>query len=270
MERSGETGSQPQQQALLGAWTVHAYDTLGSTQDVAAAMPAWSAVRAVEQTAGRGTRRRSFVSDNGGLYLTAVLPFDGNSTAWRGFALAVGLSIVEQFQFNGIAHLRLRWPNDLMICERKVGGILVAQGNPDTLCIGMGLNVRNRPWLADPALKATSCRLADFVPDGRLDLDALTLLLLEAVRQAFMSFPHRRLQGLIGALNQSLGGPREVRLEMEGSPEETGLFIGLDPEGDLMLRQPDGSLRRAPHHRVNRLRELQAGAPVSSSPEPVG
>ena len=134
-------------------WSVEHFPVLTTTQLFARNRPAWSVVTADVQTAGRGQRERSFVSDPGGLYLTAVLPFDGDSAGWRGFALAVGSSVRHALGRLGMGDLRLRWPNDLMIGSRKVGGILVEQGQSHTLLVGLGLNVINRPWAKDPALR---------------------------------------------------------------------------------------------------------------------
>ena len=74
-------------------WRVEEHATIGSTQTRARELPAWSAVIAGEQTAGRGQGERSFVSDRGGLYLSAVLPYAGDALRARGFALAVGWAL---------------------------------------------------------------------------------------------------------------------------------------------------------------------------------
>ena len=71
------------EQTTVGDWAVRGYGTVSSTQDIAAGLPAWTAVVAECQTAGRGQWDRSFTSDRGGLYLTAVLPFDGQASRWR-------------------------------------------------------------------------------------------------------------------------------------------------------------------------------------------
>jgi BirA family biotin operon repressor/biotin-[acetyl-CoA-carboxylase] ligase len=243
---------------LVGDWTLRRYGTIASTQDAAAALPCWTVVTAEIQTAGRGQWQRRFASDRGGLYLTAVLPFEGGALLWRGFALAVGWTIASHFSTKAIARLRLRWPNDLMIGDRKVGGILITQGKPDTLCVGLGLNVRNRPWLQDPGLEATACRLADFAKEEKLGFGFLSETLLEAMRAAHANFSRSGLGGFVDALNQSWGGAREVRLEMaHGAPssEVFGRFQGILPNGDLLLENSDGENISVRAHLVSRLCE---------------
>jgi BirA family biotin operon repressor/biotin-[acetyl-CoA-carboxylase] ligase len=242
----------------VAGWDVRRYATLASTQDVAAGLGAWTAVVADSQSRGRGQWERSFTSDRGGLYMTAVLPFNGDAARWRGFALAIGWAIAAQFRARAIASLRLRWPNDLMIGGRKVGGILVSQGRPDTLCVGLGLNVKNRPWLLDPALRATACRLADFAREDRIEFDFLARALLCAVRLAHANFCQSGLGGIADALNQSWGGVRDVVLELAtGAPSEevAGRFQGILPNGDLLLEDSRGERIVVRSHLVKRLRE---------------
>jgi BirA family biotin operon repressor/biotin-[acetyl-CoA-carboxylase] ligase len=251
----------PFEEESAGAWTVRRYGTVSSTQDIAAGLPAWSAAVAECQSAGRGQWRRAFTSDPGGLYLSAVLPFDGDSVAWRGFALAVGWAVVGALRAQSIDRLRLRWPNDLMIGDGKVGGILVTQGKPDTLCVGLGLNVRNRPWEREPGLSAVACRLADFARDEQLDTGRLAGTILGAIRAAHARFSEGGLGGLAAELNQSWGTPREVRLELaEGAPapELSGRFRGILPNGDLLLEDAAGSCLAVRSHLVRRLVEARA------------
>ena len=246
------------EEQAAGGWTVRRYGTVPSTQDIAAGLPAWCAAVAECQSAGRGQWQRAFTSDPGGLYLTAVLPFDGDGARWRGFALAVGWAVVGAFREQAIGRLRLRWPNDLMIGDRKVGGVLVSQGKPDTLCVGLGLNVRNRPWEREPGLGEVACRLADFARDEQLGTDLLARTTLGAIRAAYVRFSHGGLSGFVEELNQSWGTAREVRLELAAgapTPELSGRFRGILPNGDLLLENAAGTRIAVRSHLVRRLHE---------------
>jgi BirA family transcriptional regulator, biotin operon repressor / biotin---[acetyl-CoA-carboxylase] ligase len=246
------------ERASVAGWAVRRYGTIASTQDAAASLPPWSAATAEIQTAGRGQWQRSFTSDRGGLYLTAVLPYDGNAARWRGFALAVGLAVVSNFRAQSVADLRLRWPNDLMVGGRKAGGILVSQAKPDTLCVGLGLNVNNRPWLEDPGLEAACCRLADVAPGHKLDFRQLSQLLLGAIRAAYVGFSLRGLGGIVDRLNECWGGARDVRVERapeSPEPEISGRFVGVLADGDLILADSLGRRTVVRAHLVKRLRE---------------
>ncbi|MGE4292866.1 MAG: biotin--[acetyl-CoA-carboxylase] ligase [Desulfovibrio sp.] len=108
----------------------------------AGAMSPWSAVLAVEQSSGRGQLRRPWLSVPGNLHVSFHLacppaPWDGLLSLLAGYAICTALGELG-------ADLRLKWPNDLYQCGRKVGGILVEQRGPDVV-VGMGLNLLRAP-----------------------------------------------------------------------------------------------------------------------------
>lgn len=244
---------------MIHDWQVRRCGTVESTQREAAELPAWHAVLAREQTGGRGQYERTFTSDPGGFYLTAVLPYDGDSARWRGFALAVGWAVQKQLRAAGVEAVRLRWPNDLMIGRRKVGGILVEQGQRHTLLVGLGLNVRNEPWRLDPTLGEIAGRLGD-QPGGHFgDPERLLEPMLAALREAYGEFLYVGLAGMTSRLNACWQGVRSVRLELlESAPQKTsaGFFIGIDPDGCLLIKNNGGELIAVAEHHVRRLHEV--------------
>lgn len=244
----------------LAGWRIESHRRIDSTQHRARELPAWSAVAASEQMSGRGQGVRTFVSDPGGLYVSAALPYAGDPLRARGFALAVGWALREALRRAGVWGLRLRWPNDLMIGSRKVGGILVEQGRADTLVVGVGLNVFNRPWRADPALRTVAGRLADHWIGGTMPSRARLLeIVLRAIRAAHVVFPARKLAGMVPVLNRCWGRARQVELELVPGGEAMallGLFAGIDPTGRVILRGGDGRVVVVPEHHIRRLREI--------------
>lgn len=249
----------------VSPWAVERLDRVGSTQAIARGRPAWSAVVAREQSAGRGQLARRFVSNAGGLYVTAVLPYGGHPLASRGFALAVGWALCEALRAEGVAALRLRWPNDLLVGARKVGGILVEQGGPDTLLVGVGLNVTNRPWLADPGLAAIAGRLADAWPEGAVPaVEHLAAVVLAAVHRAHEIFAGERLPGFAARLQDCWGEPPPVELVPASGiqlPVTRGWFRGIDEDGRLLLADAAGVVTPVPAHHVARLFEPLAALP---------
>lgn len=252
--------TQPAEELQLPGWQVQHLARVTSTQMEARDLPAWSAVWADVQTAGRGQAERTFVSDAGGVYLTAVLPYDGDALRARGFALAVGRAVWQVLQAMGLRSARLRWPNDLMIGAVKVGGILVEQGGPQTLLVGLGLNLVNEPWRQEPALRGVAGRLADCgvrLPEPR----ALVAALLQAIRTAQAEFQISRLAGLAPRLEPCWAGSREVRLEPAAGvmlAADRGRFLGIDADGALRLAAESGGEITIPAHHVGRLIETGA------------
>lgn len=241
----------------LAGWSLARFESVETTQALARGLPAWHAVLAEEQRSGRGQRERTFISDRGGLYLSAVLPYAGDPMRSRGFALAIGWAVREALRALGVSELRLRWPNDLMIGPRKVGGILVEQGSRDTLVVGIGLNVANQPWRAAPELREIVTSLEECLAGALPDRAALTTALLAAVRHAHELFAGEGFSGMVARLNGSWGEPREVSLELAaGKGEVRGSFAGITPEGDVEVLGATGGHTRVPEHHIARLREI--------------
>jgi BirA family biotin operon repressor/biotin-[acetyl-CoA-carboxylase] ligase len=242
-------------------WRISHHACVCSTQDLAREMSPWSAVWADEQTGGRGQAERVFVSDLGGLYLTAVLPYAGDALAARGFALAVGWAACTALRRVGVKQIRLRWPNDLLVGSAKVGGILVEQGGANTLLVGLGLNITNRPWVVDPSLVGLAGRLVDSVESHPLPERAeLVAQLLRAIRLAHRTFGRRQLVGLPKMLERCWGTvPRRVLIEPAGGvtlPVVSGLFLGIDTQGAVRLGTGANQETRVPAYHIHRLREV--------------
>lgn len=242
------------------AWRLEHHAEVMSTQRLARELPAWAAVWADVQTGGRGQAERTFVSDAGGIYLTAVLPFSGDVAATRGFALAVGWAVRRVLRRAGFRDVRLRWPNDLMVGAAKVGGILVEQGAPDTLLVGLGLNLTNAPWVSDTELKGIAGRLAD-VNKGRPLPERVSLVrqLLGAIGFAHREFGRRKLAGFAPLLSRCWGEPREVGLEPARGVAlavARGFFLGITADGAVQLKTATGAIVTVPAHHIARLREV--------------
>ncbi|MBA4137463.1 MAG: biotin--[acetyl-CoA-carboxylase] ligase [Opitutus sp.] len=237
-------------------WAIERHGIVDSTQRLARELPAWSAVIATMQSAGVGQQQRVFVSDPGGLYFTAVVPVLPESGQGRGFSLAVGWAVRAALLKLGIHGVRLRWPNDLTIDARKVGGILIEQASRRTLLVGVGLNVTNQPWCSDPALRGIASSLRE--GSNALPTEgALLTAVLDAIRWAHEEFERVGLAGMVTRLNTSWGAPHAVELELIHPPQTVrGDFLGVNGRGDLELANGDAPLVIVSAHRVTRLREL--------------
>jgi BirA family biotin operon repressor/biotin-[acetyl-CoA-carboxylase] ligase len=233
---------------------IHEYGRLASTNDVAASLPVWSAVRADTQTAGRGRHTRAWVSDAGGLWLSAVVPTGPAEQGWAALPLAAGVAVCESLAGLGPGPLRLRWPNDVMLGGRKLAGLLVDQFRPGSAVVGIGLNVSNRPAAADPGLEATVVRLADLV-EPVPGLQALAAGLLDALRGVVEVMQGEGFSGLVPRVNAWWQTGMQVEIETaEG--RTNGVFLGVDATGRLRVGNPGGSIQELAAHQVIRMREV--------------
>ena len=138
-------------------WTLSCQDKGTSTSDLAKAAaregaPAGSAFLLGEQTAGRGRQGRQWSSQPGGMYVSVLLYPSRSVNSWFALSFATALAIYDVVKTHlteqilqhdadlPIPAIGLKWPNDVLVNNRKVAGILLeAQG--DSLIIGSGVNI---------------------------------------------------------------------------------------------------------------------------------
>ncbi len=238
-----------------GEWTLHEWPVVTSTNLVARGLPAWNAVRAVTQTEGRGRFQRSWVSDEGGLWLSAVVPLGAGATLRRALPLAVGLAVCGMLQELGVSEFRLRWPNDVLVRDRKLAGLLIDQFTQDIAVIGIGINVNNRPESLNPDLSIRAIRLADLLATP-VELGPLTALLLRHLRKELVALESAGATALFTRVNPFWRAPRMVELDLDG-PVRKGKFTGVDASGRLALASPSGELSFYDAHEVRHLTETQ-------------
>ena len=133
------------------AFQVRHYDRVGSTNDeaqrlVGEAVPHGTVVHADEQTAGRGRLSRRWLSPPGNLYLSIVLR--PNVPQGRlpeiGFVAALAVSDAVDALLPRQMRATLKWPNDVLVNDGKIAGILVEQAG-DAVVLGIGLDVLQAP-----------------------------------------------------------------------------------------------------------------------------
>lgn len=141
----------------------------GSTQDVARGRAAGDVVVAWRQTSGRGRDGRTWADTGlGGVAITAVASVRGS---W--IALAAGVAAAEAIERVAPSiTVGLKWPNDLMIEGRKVGGVLIERDG-DASLIGIGINVSQPSFDGELAERATSLAMAGATVDRLALLEAL-------------------------------------------------------------------------------------------------
>jgi BirA family biotin operon repressor/biotin-[acetyl-CoA-carboxylase] ligase len=239
----------------VDGWMFHEFAEVTSTNSLAAHLPPWTAVRALVQTAGRGRTGRRWVSDENGLWLSAVLPTPGNNAPWSLLPLAAGWAALSVVRSLGLPDARLRWPNDILVGRRKLAGILVDRFSAESAVVGIGLNVANHPERTDPALAGEATCLADLLP-GSPPISALVVRLLAALTREH----HRLESGNAGGLCRELNGGwahRQVRVTLCGGHGAVdGRLDGIDPTGALLVRDIAGELRVLPAPQVELLREI--------------
>jgi BirA family biotin operon repressor/biotin-[acetyl-CoA-carboxylase] ligase len=223
---------------------VRRYPTLDSSNEEARRLciagkkgPLW--VIADQQTSGRGRRGRSWVSQKGNLFasllLTDPLPLDRR--AQLSFAAALAAADCASAYADPV---KLKWPNDVLLAGRKLGGVLLeSSAGGEFLIVGIGLNLKSFPEDVEfPAIAIAT--VADRAPTPEQAVNRLT-----ASWDRWFAIWRRNgfapLRDAWLARAAGLGDKIKVRI---GEAEMHGTFEDVDENGALVLRRADGSLSR--------------------------
>lgn len=231
-------------QGEVTPWRVHVMQSVDSTNAEALRLLQGGEVPpfyvlAERQTSGRGRRGRSWISPFGeNLYYSLVVRIEGGMRQLEGMSLTVGLALLKVIRGFGVAEAGLKWPNDVLVGERKLAGILLElSGDPADVChvvIGIGLNVNM--LAVDPVLIGqpwTSMRAELGEPLNRNNLVAELNRQLSSYLDIQLKDGFVALQGEWQACHLWQG--RNVVLTAGGRPIE-GEVLGVDRTGGIRLR----------------------------------
>jgi BirA family biotin operon repressor/biotin-[acetyl-CoA-carboxylase] ligase len=207
------------------------------------AAPDGSVFFADEQLLGRGRGNHGWHSPAGeGLYVSVLLRPQWAARRMHLLPLAAGLAAAGAVSAVAEVTIDLRWPNDLLIGPRKVGGILVeAKTERDRITfvvVGIGINVHQIEFDPGLATAGTSLALETTRPVSRQAL--LIELLLRLAREA-QGLDELTAADLIPArLEAASTWVRGKRVDVHGPQACTGVTEGLDAHGFLLVRTPAG------------------------------
>jgi BirA family biotin operon repressor/biotin-[acetyl-CoA-carboxylase] ligase len=223
---------------------IYVLDSTGSTNDDARRLveqgaPHGTLVIANEQTHGRGRDNRCWVSAAGaGIWMSIVArrPIPARWAGW--IPLTAGLSAAEAIERTTGVSPRLKWPNDLLVGERKLGGILVESATVrdtlDWMVVGVGVNHSAAP--RDEALDAIAIADAVDIPLAPREAvaGAIVSRLLEWLDRLSRSTGAviRELEAAFHDRDALLG--REIEVEM-GGERVTGRAAGIGGDGALLI-----------------------------------
>ena len=212
-----------------------------------------------EQLAGRGRGNHGWQSAGGeGLYVSVLLRPEIPAARLPLLPLAVGLAAAEAIRAVAGLAVDLRWPNDLLIGERKVGGILVEskiEGQTGGFAVvGIGINVHQRafdpglppqrrgPVAGDPGFSTPATSL-DLETRNSLSRQSLLVALLESLeREALGLRDPSAVATIPERVERGSTWIRGRRVGVHGPQACTGVTVGLDPSGFLRVRTKDGTI----------------------------
>jgi BirA family biotin operon repressor/biotin-[acetyl-CoA-carboxylase] ligase len=222
------------------------FPTIDSTMPEAARLAAagcgpGTLVVADEQTAGQGRHGRYWYSEpDSGLYASIVLRPTLSSSSLPVLMLALGLATAEAIARSTELACDIRWPNDVLIHDKKVAGILV-QLQDRFVIAGIGINVNHAAFPPDLDEIATSLRAGAGKVLSRENLVVTLLPAVESFCRMLVDGGKESILNMFYRSSSYARGKRVVVEAVDGVIE--GTTAGLDPSGFLMIEQDDGTRR---------------------------
>lgn len=196
------------------------------------------------QQAGRGRRGRKWFSPFGSnLYLSMYWRLEQGPAAAIGLSLVIGIVIAEVLQSLGVDKVRVKWPNDLYLQDRKLSGILVEltgkTGDAAQIVSGAGINLMMRRVESDVVNQGwISLQEAGI----SIDRNTLAACLIKELRAGFKLFENEGLAPYLTRwekLDNFINRPVKLII---GDKEIFGISRGIDAQGALLLEQ-DGVVK---------------------------
>ena len=231
------------------------YERVGSTMDIIHQLAedgaeAGTIVVAGEQLEGRGSRGRTWHSPPGGLWLSTLFrpPAAGGIEV---MSLRVGLSVAKSLEPLLSLPVQVKWPNDLMVGERKVGGILCEArwqgGALGWVAVGVGVNVRNPvpEELSEAAVSLVEVRPGITIDDALVPIvAALRTIDLEAERLSPVELDHFAERDWLSG--REIGAP--IRGRVRGLGDDGALLVQTADRSEIPLRSGSVELAAVSPH----------------------
>lgn len=228
---------------------IHHYSILGSTNDHLKQMtdaPEFTCVVADQQTAGRGRRDRRWHSAPGnGLYLSVLLRPLLPPEQLSLLSLMCAIAVTETIARYNVGGLDIKWPNDVLINERKISGILIEGTSTGSeaprIIAGIGVNLNHQTFPAELRATATSLRLES---NQQIEVSAFRDYLLLAIARWYEILRQGQHQAVTDRWQQLSGYAlgKHVTVIFDNF-QLSGITAGLSENGSLLLKMPTGELR---------------------------
>lgn len=237
--------------ALISTLEIH--DTINSTNSYLVErsqnnVPSGFVCFAEHQTAGKGRRGRQWVSPYGSnIYVSILWRFQkGGIAGTAGLSLAIGIAVIRALKQHNINDVGLKWPNDIYSQGKKLGGILIeVSGEADGPCaavIGLGLNLFLPETQAQSITQAWT-DLTKIIGENPLIRNKLAATVLDHILSIINGFESVGIKAYLDEW-RSYDCLKDHRATLFiGQQQVEGIVEGIDDNGLLLIKRPDGSLQ---------------------------
>lgn len=239
---------------------VFCYDNVASTNDIAKeaarndikdccefeGKECGSLFVAQTQSAGRGRRGRSWVSDaGGGVFMSLLLKPEIKPESVSMLTLVAAVALMRAINGVSGATCKIKWPNDIVLNNRKLSGILTEaafnEGKTEYVVIGIGINVNIEEFPEDLSKTATSIKRELGVCCDKAEI--IASFVHEFSRAYVIFLQTQDMTGLLAEYNEGLVNvDRYVRVLGGVTEAKEGIAVGIDKSGALLVKNNDGNL----------------------------
>lgn len=227
------------------------FETLDSTNSTAKSLAREGAedgtiVIAQTQTHGRGRFDRLWVSPEGGIYISVIIRPKVAAENVPLLSFVAALSVAKTIESFGV-HVRVKWPNDVRVNRKKIAGILleseIMEGSVEYVIIGIGINVNVdiTKLPLDIQVKSTSIHVEKATS---IDYYEFLTALLHQFEHFYALFRKERYKRIIDEWKKNtdtLGHSVRIQTSTETI---SGLAFDVDPSGFLLLKTPQGDIKK--------------------------
>ena len=232
---------------------LYVYPEVGSTNAVAKFLSEngienGSVVIAEKQTAGRGRTGKSWESPLGGVWLSIILAPDVDDSKIPLITLATGVAVAKTLEKIGIDNPEIKWPNDLMLNDKKVCGILteaVTNFNKiRNVIVGVGIDANFSTDELPEELKGITTTLKEEL-GKEVDKNLLIKIFLEEFEEICELFNHDCHETILTEWRKrSYTIGKTVEVKKPSNKTYDAYAIGISKEGSLVVEKSDGSLEK--------------------------
>ncbi len=201
---------------------------------------------AKKQTGGQGRLERSWSSPIGGLWMTTIYQCKTPLTQFEGFSIRLGLELIKGLESSFPLDFQIKWPNDLIVKKKKVGGILINTRIKEDilteLIIGIGINVNNKTETLPPEVASIATSMSENLRE-KISIDSVQDIVLIAQNRLFQKVVRNELEDIgTNWPKKSFSYQKEIRV-VTREDTLTGLEQGITENGELILKTNSNELK---------------------------
>ncbi|MBP3546447.1 MAG: biotin--[acetyl-CoA-carboxylase] ligase [Alphaproteobacteria bacterium] len=222
----------------INSWRWIDYQELDSTNDEALRLSQSEnklIVTSQIQTKGKGRLGRKWESFEGNLFMSMLMswPLSENNALVFIISLALRQTIKKMLPQ---ADVKIKWPNDVLVNDKKISGILLETGEQEKIVVGIGVNIKKHP---ENIIYPTTSLLKEGKITDRVDFIKMFIGYFDEVKGIYNNKGMDEIVKIWQSQAKGIGEKIKITIL---NKEETGVFDGIDNDGRLILNI-DGNIK---------------------------